>query len=199
MRVRQECTTGISSVFLTVSPGPTGHIGISEEQEELQKMPAEEPKYIYVFLCGAVQQPGVYALTENSRLFEALEQAGGFLPEADTEYHNLARLLKDGERIYILSKDESAQMSIQEQITGEPEEQELEPGTTNDIGEKQININTATVAELTSLPGIGEARAKDIVEYRTKVGEFREITELMNVSGIGEAMFEKIKHRITIK
>lgn len=186
----------LQSVFQTVTPEPTENASGKEAHGEKEVGADELPQMFYVFVCGAVVNPGVYAVPEGSRLVEALEAAGGFLPEADSDYHNLARVLADGERVYILSKEETAQLSVQEQVSGE-QVQDAEKST--DTKDKRININTATVAELTSLPGIGEARAESIVEYRSKVGGFRELEEIMNISGIGEAMFEKIKDRITIE
>ena len=122
----------------------------------------------------------------------AIELAGGFIKEAAKEYHNLARIVEDGERIYILTKEELSQLSMKEQIEGEFQSEGL-------MKEKQrINLNTASVEELMTLSGIGESKAKSIIEYRTKVGKFQSIEELMNISGIGEAMFEKVKNNVTI-
>ena len=154
----------------------------------------ESEKVIFVHVCGAVQNAGVYQLQENARLYTAIELAGGFTKEAAKEYHNLARIVEDGERIYILTKEELSQLSMEEQIEGEIQEEGLL------IEEKQvINLNTASVEELMTLSGIGELKAKSIIEYRTKVGKFKNIEELMNISGIGEAMFEKVKNNVTIK
>ena len=163
--------------------------------------PAEEklPSMIYVYVCGAVVTPGVYELPEGSRLYEAVELAGGCLPDADEAYHNLAREVFDGERLYILSKEESRELSLKERVEGET----VAPGTvtesTGTTKQEIVNLNTATVAQLTTLPGIGEARAESIIEYREKVGGFLAAEEIMNISGIGEAMFEKIKDRITVE
>jgi len=192
---RKEEPEQIQSVFLTVTPEPTKALQENLSVETVTDVPETEPK-ILVFLCGAVTAPGVYEMPKGSRLVDALTLAGGFLAEADTDYHNLARTLSDGERVYILSKEESALLSLKEQVAGESVQG---AEAQKDTKEKKINLNTATVAELTSLPGIGESRAESIVEYRSKVGGFRDVTEIMNISGIGEAMFEKIKDRITIE
>ena len=173
-------------VFGTEVPSPTAAL---PTQKTL-------PRMIYVYVCGAVCTPGVYELPEGSRLFEGIALAGGSLPDADEAYHNLARELSDGERVYILSKEESAGLSVKERVDGETLTKEE-----NSMGESDriVNLNTATVEQLTGLPGIGEARAKDIIAYRNKVGRFLDTKEIMNVSGIGEAMFEKIKDRITVE
>ncbi len=154
----------------------------------------EKSKALVVYVCGAVNQPGVYELSADSRLYEAVTLAGGFSPEADAAYHNLARTLSDGERIYILSTEETKLLTTKQQIAGAEREAELSYGT-----EAIINLNTATAEQLTSLPGIGEAKALAILEYRNKAGRFESTEEIKNVSGIGDAMYEKIKDRITVK
>ena len=118
--------------------------------------------------------------------------AGGFSAEADPTYHNLARYLEDEERIYILTYAETKELTVQEKAEGEEGAEEISVGTL-------INLNTATKEQLTTLPGIGEARAESILEYRAKVGAFTDIEEIMNISGIGEAMFAKIRDKITVK
>lgn len=167
----------------------------------LTETPAEDsnlPRIIYVYVCGAVVNPGVYALPEGSRMYEAVELAGGCLADADEAYHNFARAISDGERIYILSKEESAGLSLKERVEGE-ETVQNEQGTGALQENAMVNLNTATVEQLTTLPGIGESRAESIIAYRKKVGGFLDINEIMNISGIGEAMFEKIKDRITVE
>lgn len=144
---------------------------------------------IYVYICGAVANPGVYEIAEGSRLFEAIDAAGGMLGEADLTSQNLARVLQDGEQIQILTKDEvkvleEAGISVQTENT--PKSNGL------------ININTASVQELTTLTGIGESRAQAIVEYRESNGFFKSIDGIKNVTGIKDALFEKIKNQITV-
>ena len=157
---------------------------------------AEEVKSqkLVVYVCGAVNQPGVYELEENSRLYEAVALAGGFSSEADPAYHNLARGITDGERIYILSVLETDALAVEQQVAGE---EGAEESSTKDGA--LLNLNTATAGQLMELPGIGEAKAESILEYRKKIGKFTDIEELMNVSGIGEAMFEKIKDKIVVR
>lgn len=168
---------------------------LQEENTEKKDLFQEEIKeYIFVYVCGAVQKEGVYKLQEDDRLYMAIELAGGFTEEAAKEYHNLARTIKDGERIYILTKEEVSELSKKEQMEGELE-YKAEIKETDSL----VNLNTASLEELMTLSGIGEAKAKSIIEYRTKVGKFQSIDELMNISGIGEAMFAKVKSRITIE
>jgi len=131
---------------------------------------------------GAVRHPGVYNLKPNDRVEDALRAAGGPLPEADLSKvsKSLAAKITDGERIIIPFRSSNLSSSA---------------GTGNS---NLININTASLSELDSLPGIGPSTAQKIIDYREAHGGFSSIEEIMNVSGIGEAKFEKIKDLITI-
>lgn len=157
------------------------------------KQEVSEKKELVVYVCGAVKSPGIYTLPEGSRLYEAIAMAGGFSKEADSAYHNLARSIEDGERIYILSTSETKELTAEQQVAGE------EGSGTAVQANGLINLNTATVEQLMTLPGIGEARAADILAYRAKIGQFTDVEELLNVTGIGEARFERIKDKITVK
>lgn len=156
--------------------------------------PQEQQTKLVVYVCGAVKEPGIYTLTAESRLYEAVTMAGGFLPEADSAYHNLARSIEDGERIYILSREETRLLTVEQQVNGET-------GTADRTQNQsaKINLNTATMEQLMELPGIGETKAAGILAYRERIGQFADIEEIRNVSGIGEAMYEKIKDKITVK
>jgi competence protein ComEA len=140
-----------------------------------------EPALITVHLAGAVVNPGVYHLPEGSRVYELLDLGGGFSGEADRDYINQARPLIDGEQIYVQNRSESAAAS----------------GSAAG-GSLKININHASAAELTALPGIGEVRANQIIAHREKYGLFTDTIELMDVSGIGEKTFENIVDLITV-
>lgn len=182
-----ELTGVLDNVAVEVLPT---HVA-EEVTSEIKK---ENTAELIVYVCGAVNNPGIYALETNSRLYEAIAMAGGFSAEADPAYHNLARSISDGERIYILSCAETKLLTTEQFLDGED--------GTNGISQETnglINLNTATAEQLKQLPGIGEAKAASILEYRQKIGHFTDIEEIMNVSGIGEAMFEKIKNKITVK
>lgn len=138
-----------------------------------------EPVLISVHLVGAVNKPGVYQLPEGSRVYELLELGGGLTGEADQERLNQARPLLDGEQVYV-------------QQIGE------EPPVARNGSPQLININRASASELTALPGIGEVRAAQVVEYREKHGLFQTKEDIMDVSGIGQATFENIGDLITI-
>lgn len=138
-----------------------------------------EPALISVHLVGAVNKPGVYQLPEGSRVYELLELGGGFTDEAEKEALNQARPLLDGEQIYVHRVGEAP------------------PAYRN--GEVSlVNINRASAAELTALPGIGEVRAAQIVEHRERHGYFKAKEDIMEVGGIGQATFDNIVELITI-
>jgi competence protein ComEA len=143
---------------------------------------------IVVHLCGEVRSPGIYELAQGSRLYEAVEAAGGMTEEAAADYLNLARILNDGEKIRIPDREAAAQ---------EPFGPEALPG--QDPGaEEKVNLNTADAARLQTLPGIGEAKAGAILAYREEHGKFSSIEEIKQVSGIGEAVYENLKEHITV-
>ena len=152
-------------------------------QQEIQK---SEEILIYVHVCGAVAEEGVYKLPEGSRGVDALEAAGGFLSEAATAYCNLAQVLTDGMRLYIPTKEEAATGLIEEADKQEQGSAGL------------VNINRADKETLMTLPGIGESKAESIVTYRSRIGSFQTLEELMNVSGIGQAVFEALRDKITL-
>lgn len=140
---------------------------------------------IFVYVCGAVCAPGVYELDEGARVYEAVQEAGGMSADASADSVNLARVAQDGEQIYILTCDEA-------QTEG------TMPGTEITGENKKVNINTASAEELMTLSGIGESKAESIIRYREENGRFQKIEELMEISGIKEGVFEKIKDDIII-
>lgn len=172
------------------SSGPEKESAEPEEDE----IPDAVVQLLYVHICGAVKAEGVYQIPEGSRLQDGIMAAGGFRSDADTAYHNLAAPLKDGQKIYVPTVEETAAISVEERV-GETDVR-LD-GAKNESG--PVNLNTADLEQLMTLRGIGEAKAKDILRYREKVGAFQKIEEIMNVSGIGEAMFERIKEDIVAK
>lgn len=155
----------------------------------------------FVHICGAVNEPGVYELSPDSRLFEAVAMAGGFADNADTELVNLALPVIDGSRIQIPTQAEAASWKAAGgadwpwggPMTGDG--QRL-AGTNAAAG--LVNINTASPEVLATLPGIGTAKAQSIVAYREAGGRFDRIEDIMLVEGIKEGLFNKIKDRIMI-
>ena len=143
---------------------------------------------IYVYVCGQVQMPGVYVLPEGSRVCDAFQLAGGLTAEAAQDYWNQARILKDGEMIYVPTAEELENTSFQTESMNRTE--------TN--GENKVNINTASKETLMSIPGIGETRAMAIISYRQENGPFTSIEELKEVEGIKEGVLSKIKDYIVV-
>lgn len=141
-----------------------------------------EAELLYVFICGQVQEPGVYALEPGSRVCDVIELAGGCLEDADICVVNQAELLKDGSKIYI--------PAMGEVLTDTMEQAE---------SDGLVHLNRATKEELMTLPGIGEAKADSIIEYRETQGGFSSIEELMNIPGIKEGVFRKIQEYITVE
>ncbi len=139
---------------------------------------AEKSEVLFVDIDGAVKTPGVYELKEGSRVNDAIIMAGGLNDNAYTKNLNKAKLLNDGEKIYILSIDE----------IGESE---------TNISSKLININTASKEMLMTISGIGDVYAQRIIDYRNNKS-FSSIEEIKNVNGIGEKTFEKMKDLITV-
>ena len=138
-----------------------------------------EKTYIYVYVCGKVKTPGVYRLPSDARLFDAIEMAGGVTAEGNPEMLNLAEYLRDEQTIYVPGK-----------------ETEDSPGQDEQDG--RININTANKEDLMGLPGIGDSKAEGILDYRKEHGKFQSIEELMDIPGIKEGVYNKIKNDIKI-
>jgi competence protein ComEA len=170
--------------------------------ESIQLLPPPTPPALAVHIAGAVLHPGVFSLPEGCRVHEAVQAAGGLLPEADTGTLNLAAFVQDGERIWVPSK-----ITIQEPQPsdrpplgdGERSAPSIpllpEPTPSPD---KPVNINTASQADLESLPGIGPVIAQRIIAFRQEHGPFTRIEDIQEVAGIGPATYEKVKDSITI-
>ncbi len=152
-----------------------------------------EPEMLYVHVCGAVRDPGVYLLPAGSRCFEAIEQAGGLREDAESSFLNLAAPLSDGMQLRVPTAEDILAGNLgPDPITGGQES----PAGAGNPG--LVNINTADAATLCTLPGIGETRAKQIVAYREANGAFRATEDIMNVTGIKSGLYEQIKDLICI-
>ena len=150
----------------------------------------EEKNLIKVYVTGEVNSAGVIELEEGARIEDAIEGAGGITSNANLKNINLAYEVTDGEKIYIPN------ISEQEE---DAEEVTVLTENTSSSSKGKININKATVSELTSIPGVGNSTAEKIVSYRDKNGKFSSIEDVKNVSGIGDAKYEKLKDYITVK
>ncbi len=188
-----------------------------EPKEEIQK------ENIYVDIKGAVVNPGVYEIEENKKVIDVINLAGGLTDIADTSMINLAKKVTNEMVVIIYTKDEVKKWTEPNQIIKYVDKQCICPSikndaclkteknnsnqesnndkktsNTNDKATKKVNINTATLEELLTITGIGESKAKAIIEYRNEKGQFKSIEELKEVSGIGDSIYEKIKDSITI-
>ncbi len=160
-------------IALSASPAPGGAAKTGGRQ-------------IYVHVGGAVHRPGLYEVPDGSRVFDAVQVAGGATDSADLDSLNLASKVKDGDKILVPAR--------------------VEPGADPPPGAASagraagglINLNSATLEQLDSLPGVGPSTAQKIIDYRTQHGGFRSVDELMEVPGIGPAKFAELKDKVTV-
>lgn len=148
----------------------------------------EEEATCYVYICGAVMKPGVYVLPEESRIYEVIREAGGLTADADDTFVNQAERVTDGMMIRIYTKDEAAELEAEIGDVSADDSQK----------DSRLNINTASISELMTLPGIGSAKAEAIVSYREAYGDFSSIEDLMNIPGIKEGIFRQLKEHIKV-
>lgn len=201
------------------SPDSTESEGISKKKAEITEsdrssaMQQPVSRTIYVDVCGAVVNPGVYEFSSDSRVFQAIEKAGGYLPGAAASYLNRARSLSDGQQIYVptqeevdsqtipLTQDETAQDGMVQEGTAQTgtAAYNTADGTGTTQAGQRIDLNTADVSQLSTLTGVGESKALAIIAYREENGPFTSIEDIMNVPGIKEGTYEKIKDKIAIE
>lgn len=136
---------------------------------------ASEEQTVFVHVCGAVKNPGIYGLSAGSRIGDAIDAAGGFTADADTDSLNLAQPVSDSQQVRAPTLGEAS-----EQADG------------------KININTASQQQLVTLPGIGESKARAITDFRTEHGRFEKPEDIKKVPGIGDSVFERIKNDIKV-
>lgn len=158
-------------------------------------MPSPEMQPVIVHVVGEVHSPGVYALSSDARVVDAVTAAGGLTALADPEMINLADRVSDGQQVRVPGLGAGPRPSL----TPYPVPQSQRSGPGLPISGALININTATASELESLPGIGAVLAGRIVTYRTANGPFEAIEDLMDVSGIGEGYYAQLRDLITVQ
>lgn len=159
-----------------------------------------EQSSIAVYVSGAVNKPGVVTLPAGSRAVDAVNACGGVLPTADPDKINMAQELKDGEQLRV---PERAQVATASGATGAAATGTATAGSASGATSASpagglVNINTASEQELDTLPGIGPAMAKRIIEYRTTEGGFKKLEDIKNIKGIGDAKYNKLKDKICI-
>lgn len=182
------------AVVVAVGFGVTRVIAQANRQPTELTLPRAKPStgaartsptaVIVVAAAGAVAKPGVYRVNGGARVIDVLQAAGGPSPEADVDRINLAAKVADGERVYVPRKGEAGVA--------------VEGAAASDSGDAIIDLNTATAAQLDSLPGIGPATAQAIIDYRTRRGRFRAVDELLEVRGIGEAKLEQLRPHVRV-
>lgn len=203
MSFGSKMQTGTSSVSFSSVKDSAGAVeeekefGGDDAQEEGKSSAAKErtdevKDTVFVHICGEVKSPGVYEVSSFSRVDQVLEAAGGFTRKADAQSVNLARIVEDGEQIVIPRKNSG---SKQKNLT--IQEESPEAGEDNTAG-TLVNINTADVAKLTGITGIGQVRAQAIVSYREENGSFSSVEQIMLVPGIKEGIFRQIKNQICV-
>ena len=170
------CNKSEEDAFQEISLEEMDEKGTSEQEET-----NEAAEMIFVHVCGEVKKPGVYELSAGSRVYMALDAAGGMTDAAAEDVVNQAEALSDGQQLYIPSKEEYMNQSVQAEGS--------------DGG--KLNINKASKEELMTLSGIGEAKADAIIRYREENGNFQSIEEIMEIEGIKEGVFQKIEDGIT--
>ncbi len=175
----------IAALFIFLKDGHADENRILIEEGATVEMTSDESdsvsSEIFIDVTGAVNNPSVVKLPEGSRVYEALDAAGGLCENASVVSLNRASILNDGDKIYIPTKDE-----------------EVIALETSPSPSGVININKATTELLQTIPGIGPATAEKIIEFRNSNGPFRSIEELMDVNGIGEKTFEKMREKLCI-
>ena len=172
-------------------------VDIFKEPEEIKEEESNSKKVI-VDIKGMINNPGVYEVDSNLRVNDVIELAGGLKEGADTSNINLAKLVSDEMTIIIYSTEEVLEKFKQEVCICNCPYIQNDACINSNNDSNLININTAGIEELTTLPGIGDVKAEAIIKYRSEVGKFKTKEELLNVEGIGEALFEKIKDNITV-
>lgn len=166
-----------------IQPSLLNDTNLTETEETLKN---EESNALFIEVKGAVKKPGVYELENGDRVLAAIELAGGYLPESDSNTINHAQKVEDEMIIYV-------------PLIGEEIENVTNSSSTGSSGDQLVNINKADLQGLTSLPGIGPAKAEAIISYREESGGFTSIQDLMEVTGIGQKTYEKLETYITVK
>lgn len=185
-----------------INSSSEGNIPKQGQAEEQTPQTLSEPESCVVHICGAVNEPGVYTLEKGDRIYQAIEKAGGFRQDAEQNYLNQADVLSDGMKIYVPTQEEAREaeedpvwVTSGAEGAGVPKEQGTENAGENPLS---VNINTASQEQLCTLPGVGSSKAKSIIAYREQNGAYERIEDIMNVEGIKEGVFQKIKDHISV-
>lgn len=193
---------------LSGTPAPSGSYEETENADETASGSPDDTDenscraipLICVYVCGAVARPGVYRLPEGSRVYEALQAAGGLSEEADAKSLNQAQLLEDGQQITVLTAEEVKNgVKTGTGTAGGTSGSGVGGGAGSSGTEAaKVNLNTATKEELMTLPGVGEARAEAIIAYRDENGGFKSAEDIMKIEGIKEKSYAKLQDKICV-
>ena len=189
------CILGILLLFgiQQFAPNEPAAVIVSPNADEKPENSFSQPEMpsneIVIHIAGAVENPGVYTLTEGQRVEDALQKAG-LTDQADADALNRAALLNDGQKIVVPFTDEAHTINQQE-ISSENSLSTTEQN-------HKINLNQATITQLMDLPGIGEVKAGAIIQYRQEHGGFRSVEELLQVSGIGRAIYAQVADSVYV-
>ena len=200
----------ISGYFIYINIPKKEEIKISKEEPIKNTKPekVEEKKY-KVDIKGQINNPGIYEVVISSRVIDVINLAGGLTVNADTSVINLSKKVLDEMVIIVYSKEEVTNFKKTKEIEQQVQNQCVQKdenslkndaciSSNNNISTNKISINNATKEELMTLPGIGESKAKDIIDYRTKNGPFKKLEDLKNIPGIGENVYNNLKENITL-
>ena len=171
---------------------------IENDTNNLVTNSTEEEVKMIIHISGEVKNPGIVTLEIGSRIMDAIKKAGGATREADLAQVNLAYELQDGQKVYIPNKKEKVTEYITESSGNNVIVDGKNISNNNEGNNSKVNINTANLDELDSLPGIGPALAQRIIDYREQNGNFQSIEDLQNVKGIGDSKFSDIKDNIIV-
>ncbi len=190
-------TTVVSEAVRTTSGPQLG--AASPSTSTLRTAVASSAPQLVVHAAGAVKQPGVYVMASGARAADVVYAAGGLSPDADGDRVNLAQPVIDGSRLYIPRRGSTVPLVPPEQLSGgaPPAGGSATEGD-GAPSNAPIDLNTATVVQLDALPGVGPATAASIVEYRTKIGRFKSVNQLLDVPGIGEAKLTAMRKRLVV-
>lgn len=172
----------IGSVALIINDNPVKKESSNSTSFQTSKtLGNDDQSEIYVHVCGQVKKPGLYVFSSEPRVAQAIKKAGGFTKKADKDQVNQAELVKDGTRLEIPKKEKKSSSNSEDESQS-----------------SLVNLNKASKEQLMTLSGIGEAKAMMILAYREEKGRFQKIEDIMNISGIKEGVFDRIKGQITV-
>lgn len=214
LTTKQKVIMGVIIGVMTIAIGICGYSMIAQEDDWEENALAVDENLegtvtnqengnvegeIVIHMTGAVQKTGILVLPEGARIADAIDASGGPTESADLDEVNLAYVLQDGQKVYIPSKEDKVKLESKAYIMNGSGNNVIVQEVNEKGGNKKVNINTATQSELENLPGVGEAIASRIIEYRQQNGKFSKIEDLQNVKGIGDAKFNNMKEYVMVQ